>query len=60
MDTVKDVFKRELRKKFVAKNFSIALFGSDSEYAKSVTNDFYAIYYLSMELYPNETFWRNL
>ena len=34
MDTVKDVFKRELRKKFVAKNFSIALFGSDSEHAK--------------------------
>ena len=60
MDTVKDVFKRELRKKFVAKNFSIALFGPDSEHAKTINKDFDAIYNLAVALYPNENFWRNL
>lgn len=56
MDTVKDVFKRELRKKFVAKTFASHLFGSDSEYTKRVIKDFYSIYNLAMELYPDEKF----
>ena len=56
MDSVKDVFKRELHKKFVAQTFAIALFGSDSEHAKSANKDFDVIYNLAIELYPNEKF----
>ena len=56
MDTVKDVFKRELRKKFVAKTFASDLFGSDSEEAKRYVSDFETIYILASALYPNEQF----
>lgn len=58
MDTVKDVFKRELRKKFVAKTFASSLFGSDSDQAKRIIADFDTIYILASALYPNENFWR--
>lgn len=58
MDTVKDVFKRELHKRFVAKTFASALFGSDSDLAKGIIADFEKIYILAVALYPNEDFWR--
>ena len=60
MDTVKDVFKRELRKKFIAKTFASALFGSASDHAKEISAEFDTIYILASALYPNENFWRNL
>ena len=56
MDTVKDVFKREIRKKFIAKTFASALFGSDSEEAKRYFSDFETVYTLAIELYPYENF----
>lgn len=56
MDTVKDVIKRELHKKFVAKTFALALFGIDSEEAKRYVSDFEAVYTLAIALYPYENF----
>ena len=56
MDTVKDVFKRELCKKFVAKTFASSLFGIDSEQAKGIIADYETIYILASALYPNEKF----
>ena len=54
MDSVKDVFKRELRKKFIALTFSRSLFGNDSEMTKDFIKEFDWLYKLSNELYPDE------